>query len=285
MTNVIYYLTVSHTQSMSLCHPSPCLGFSVRLTPSGCSLLDIKTQVSHTGYNLLPVLHTSLKRKRNLCIDKSLYLSLCLIECSAMAEAKISVAEDQFICSICLDLLKDPATIPCGHSYCMNCITDCWNKDDQKRVYSCPQCRQTFSPRPALSKNVMFAEMVEKLQKKKDQMAQSLSYAGPGDVECDVCTARKRKAIKSCLMCLESYCQTHFECHEESRSSKRHKLTDATGRIQEMICSKHDRLLEAFCRSDQQCICLMCVMDEHKNHETVSAEAERTEKQVSKLCR
>ncbi len=111
-----------------------------------------------------------------------------------MAEAKISVSEDQISCSICLDLLKDPVTIPCGHSYCMNCITDCWNKEDQRRVYSCPQCRQTFSPRPALNKNVMFTEMVEKL-KKKDQMAQSLSYAEPGDVECDVCTARKRKAI------------------------------------------------------------------------------------------
>ncbi|XP_050981861.1 E3 ubiquitin/ISG15 ligase TRIM25-like isoform X2 [Labeo rohita] len=196
---------------------------------------------------------------------------------SEMAEAKISVAEDQFICSVCLDILKDPVTIPCGHSYCMSCITDCWNKEDQWRVYSCPQCRKTFSPRPALNMNVVFAEMVEKLKKKKVQMAQSLSYAEPGDVECDVCTGRKRKAVKSCLMCLESYCQSHFECHEESHSSKRHKLTDA-GRIHEMICSKHDRLQEVFCRTDQRCVCLMCMMDEHKNHDTVSVETEWTEK-------
>ncbi|XP_073704827.1 tripartite motif-containing protein 16-like protein [Garra rufa] len=198
-----------------------------------------------------------------------------------MEEAKISVAEDQFSCPICLDLLKGPVTIPCGHSYCMNCITDCWNKEDQWRVYSCPECRQTFSPRPALNMNVMFAEMVEKLKKKKVQMkveAQSFSYAEPGDVECDVCTGRKRKAVKACLMCLESYCQTHIECHKESHSSKRHKLTDA-GRIHKMICSKHDRLQEIFCRTDQLCICLMCMMDEHKNHDTVSVEAEWTEKQ------
>ncbi|XP_016389377.1 tripartite motif-containing protein 16-like protein isoform X1 [Sinocyclocheilus rhinocerous] len=192
-----------------------------------------------------------------------------------MTEASISLGKDQFSCPICLDLLKDPVTIPCGHSYCMNCITDCWNKDDQKRVYRCPQCRQTFTPRPALNKNVMLDEMVEKLKKTRS----ALSYAGPGDEECDVCIGRKRKAVKSCLMCLESYCQTHFECHEESHTRKRHKVTDATGRIQEMICSKHDRLLEVFCRSDQKCICLICVMDEHKTHDTVSAEAERTEKQ------
>ncbi|XP_042567322.1 tripartite motif-containing protein 16-like protein [Cyprinus carpio] len=192
-----------------------------------------------------------------------------------MAETSISVDEDQFSCPICLDLLKDPVTIPCGHSYCMNCITDYWNKDDQRRVYSCPECRQTFTPRPALNKNVMLAEMVDNLKKTRT----ALVYAGPGDVECDACTARKRKAVKSCLMCLESYCQSHFECHEESRIRKRHKVTDATGRIQESLCSQHDRLLEVFCRTDQKCICLMCLMDDHKHHDTVSAEAERTEKQ------
>ncbi|XP_073704224.1 E3 ubiquitin/ISG15 ligase TRIM25-like [Garra rufa] len=193
-----------------------------------------------------------------------------------MAEACISV--DQFLCPVCLDLLKDPVTIQCGHSYCMSCITDCWNKEeDEKGYYSCPQCRQTFSPRPALFKNVVFAEMVEKL--KKTKLQQSAVPAGAGDVECDVCTGRKYKAVKSCLVCQESYCQTHFDRHEEFHSRKPHKVTDATGRLQEMICQKHDKLLEVFCRTDQKCICLLCTMDEHKNHDTVSAAAQRTEKQ------
>ncbi|XP_056599425.1 E3 ubiquitin/ISG15 ligase TRIM25-like [Triplophysa dalaica] len=197
-----------------------------------------------------------------------------------MAEASISVFQDQFSCSICLDLLKDPVTINCGHSFCMSCITDCWNQEDQKRVYSCPQCRQTFTPRPALGKNVILAEMVEKLKKTKLHTdGAAPSYAGPEDVECDVCTGRKHKAVKSCLVCLNSYCQTHFERHEELQSGKRHKVTEATGRLQEMICSQHDRLLEIFCRTDQTCICYLCTMDEHKNHDTVSAAAERTEKQ------
>uniref|UniRef100_A0A672N971 Tripartite motif-containing protein 16-like n=1 Tax=Sinocyclocheilus grahami TaxID=75366 RepID=A0A672N971_SINGR len=183
---------------------------------------------------------------------------------------------EQFSCPVCLDLLKDPVAIPCGHSYCMSCITDCWDQEDQKRVYSCPQCRQTFSPRPALAKNTMLAEVVEKLKKTKLKAAVP---AGPGDVECDICTGRKHKAVKSCLVCLESYCQTHFERHEEFRSGKRHKVTDATGRLQQMICHQHDMPLLVFCRTDQQCVCMLCAMDEHKNHETVSTAAERTEKE------
>uniref|UniRef100_A0A673MT32 Tripartite motif-containing protein 16-like n=1 Tax=Sinocyclocheilus rhinocerous TaxID=307959 RepID=A0A673MT32_9TELE len=184
-------------------------------------------------------------------------------------------------CSICLDLLKDPVTIPCGHSYCMSCITGCWDQDDQKGVYSCPQCRQTFTPRPVLGKNTILAEVLEKLKKTKLQAARPAQcYVASGDVECDVCTGRKYKAIKSCLVCLNSYCQNHLEQHENLFKGKRHNLMDATGQLQEMICPQHEKLLEIFCRTDQQCICYLCTMDEHKNHETVSAAAERTEKQV-----
>ncbi|XP_043108913.1 tripartite motif-containing protein 16-like [Puntigrus tetrazona] len=205
---------------------------------------------------------------------------MCLCILAEMAEGSISWAQDQFSCPICLDLLKDPVTIPCGHSYCMNCITDFWNQDDQKGVYSCPECRQTFSPRPALNKNVMLAEMVEKLKKIKVQTAcPDPSYAGPGDVECNVCTGRKYKAVKSCLLCLNSYCQIHLKQHNSFFKDKRHNLINATGRLEERICPQHDRLLEIYCRTDQQCVCLLCTINEHTNHDTVSAKAERTEKQ------
>ncbi|ROJ30456.1 Tripartite motif-containing protein 16 [Anabarilius grahami] len=190
-----------------------------------------------------------------------------------MAVARFS--QDEFLCPVCLDLLKDPVAIPCGHSYCKICITGFWDQEDQMRVYSCPQCRQTFSPRPALALNTMLAEVVEKLKKRK---LPADCYDGAGDVQCDVCTERKHKAVKSCLVCLNSYCQNHLEQHESFFKRKRHNLTEATGRLQEMICQKHDKLLEVFCHTDQKCICVLCI-DEHKNHDTVSAAAQRTEKQ------
>uniref|UniRef100_A0A673N4D5 Tripartite motif-containing protein 16-like n=1 Tax=Sinocyclocheilus rhinocerous TaxID=307959 RepID=A0A673N4D5_9TELE len=205
-----------------------------------------------------------------------------------MAEANISVDQNQLKCSVCLDLLKDPMMIPCGHNYCKRCITDVWDQDDQKGIYRCPLCKQSFTPRPVLCKNVMIAEMVEKLKKTRLQATASATpadppasvHAGSEDVQCDSCTGIKQKAVKSCLGCRISYCQTHLEQHENLFRGKGHNLMDATGRLQELICLQHDKMLEIYCRTDQSCICMMCLVDEHKNHDTVSTAAARTEKQT-----
>ncbi|KAK2846190.1 hypothetical protein Q7C36_011044 [Tachysurus vachellii] len=198
-----------------------------------------------------------------------------------MAEASISVDQNQFICSVCLDLLKDPVALPCGHSFCKVCINGCWNQQDQKDVYSCPQCRDTFTPRPVLRRNNMLADVVEKLKKKTEVQAASPDhcYAGPGDVECDFCTGRKHKAVKSCLMCVASFCETHLKPHYQVPALKKHKLVEASGNLQEKICSEHDKVLEIFCHSDQSFICYLCMTDEHKSHDIVSVKAYRTEKE------
>ncbi|XP_074545573.1 finTRIM family, member 67 [Halichoeres trimaculatus] len=199
-----------------------------------------------------------------------------------MAQAGVVLDKDQFNCSICLDVLRDPVTIPCGHSYCSECIENYWDQDDYLGVFACPQCRQNFNPRPPLARNTMLADVVEKFKKTGLRDAAptvNQSFAEPDDVECDVCTGRKNKAVKSCLVCLASYCDVHVQPHYESAAFKKHKLVSASKKLQETICARHDKLLEVYCRTDKQCICYLCLTDEHRGHDTVLAETEIQQRQ------
>uniref|UniRef100_A0A3P9BNY4 Tripartite motif-containing protein 16-like n=1 Tax=Maylandia zebra TaxID=106582 RepID=A0A3P9BNY4_9CICH len=110
-----------------------------------------------------------------------------------MAQKRDQLDREMFSCWICLDLLKDTVTIPCGHSYCMNCIETHFDEEDRKGIHSCPQCRKTFTLRPDLEKNTMLAELMELLKKTGLQAAPAdHCYAGPEDVACDnICSHHK----------------------------------------------------------------------------------------------
>ncbi|KAG9334051.1 hypothetical protein JZ751_009214 [Albula glossodonta] len=207
--------------------------------------------------------------------------------------------EEQFNCPVCLDLPLDPVTIPCGHSYCMECINDYWGKDDHIGIYSCPQCRQTFCPRPHLCRNTMLAEAVEQLRRaslnprgsiksvrrpssspgSSMAPASSSSSSSSGAVPCDVCQTDPQPAVKTCLVCLASYCETHLKPHRQAPALKRHELIGPTGQLTQKICAQHKYLQEFYCKPCQAFVCWLCTSNQHKGHETCSTQAERTERQ------
>ncbi|XP_060771648.1 E3 ubiquitin-protein ligase TRIM39-like [Neoarius graeffei] len=195
-----------------------------------------------------------------------------------MASSSSVLSEDQLQCSICLDVFTDPVTTPCGHNFCMICLTEFW---DSSSHCQCPVCQTNFAKRPELCVNTFISELAAPF-KKAVQVKSSSAAEKPTQsvVLCDVCCEKKCAALKSCLICMTSYCKTHLEPHERVSSLKKHKLMDPVENLEDYICLKHERPLELFCRDDQTCVCQFCTETNHKTHNTVPIEEESEEKKT-----
>ncbi|XP_068582647.1 E3 ubiquitin-protein ligase TRIM21-like [Cebidichthys violaceus] len=196
-----------------------------------------------------------------------------------MAAANYLSSEDQFLCSICLDVFTDPVSTPCGHNFCKNCINEHWNTNDQ---HMCPMCKKVYTSRPELHVNTFISEMVVQFRQSAQQKTSSSEKqeSKPGEVPCDVCTGTKLKALKSCLVCLASYCETHLEPHLTMSGLKRHQLIDPVENLEDRMCTKHNKPLELFCKTDQTFVCTLCCGLDHKTHDVVPLKEEYEGKKV-----
>ncbi|CAL8267688.1 unnamed protein product [Merluccius merluccius] len=199
---------------------------------------------------------------------------------------------DHESCHLCKESLREAVSIPCGHIFCSICLKTYWDHTDPSGAFLCPQCRVTYNKRPAPrrlgnSSRYSSSSMAQRSSEAFPPPPPSPDYNGSGgggyagahDVGCDICVGKKHKAVKSCLMCLASYCDKHLKPHYESATFKRHKLVDEIGHLDRQICPQHQKGLELFCKTDQMCICVLCTVKEHKGHDMVSAEQERADEQ------
>ncbi|KAI1883545.1 hypothetical protein AGOR_G00232690 [Albula goreensis] len=183
-----------------------------------------------------------------------------------MSLASNFLSEDQFRCSICLDIFTNPVSILCGHSFCMACLGGYWDSTD---LYLCPLCKEPFERRPRLCVNRSFSEVTE-VFKKMRASGTSQPVARPGEVACDICAGPRLRAVQSCLACLASFCQGHVASH--SARYTKHTLVDPIPNLEDRMCKQHERLLDLFCENDQSCICLLCAKSDHREHSIIPLE-------------
>ncbi|XP_030010346.1 E3 ubiquitin-protein ligase TRIM39-like [Sphaeramia orbicularis] len=85
-----------------------------------------------------------------------------------MAAAGCVRSEDQFLCSICVEVFTDPVTIPCGHNFCKSCISEHWGVNVP---YQCPMCKEVFNTKPQLKINTFISEMVAQFRHEAEHEA------------------------------------------------------------------------------------------------------------------
>uniref|UniRef100_A0A8C6URV1 RING-type domain-containing protein n=1 Tax=Neogobius melanostomus TaxID=47308 RepID=A0A8C6URV1_9GOBI len=186
--------------------------------------------------------HTRLEQRRDghtSILIKPLKLYFLLS--AGMASVSCVLSEDQFLCSICLEVFTDPVTTPCGHSFCNICINKHWDNCDHCH---CPVCKEEFSSRPKLKTNTFMLEMVSEFKtkpQKEDTESLESDSTGAGDVLCDISYYHSHFM---CLQCSYSDHKSHNtvplkEQCEEEQSELQQKIQERKQKIQEQFVEIH----------------------------------------------
>ena len=63
--------------------------------------------------------------------------------------------ENSWICAVCTDIMSSPATLPCGHSFCLGCVRAALSVREE-----CPACRAKASKTLPLAVNTIVRAMI-----------------------------------------------------------------------------------------------------------------------------
>uniref|UniRef100_A0A3B4APB3 B box-type domain-containing protein n=1 Tax=Periophthalmus magnuspinnatus TaxID=409849 RepID=A0A3B4APB3_9GOBI len=174
------------------------------------------------------------------------------------------LSEETFLCSICLEVFSEPV----------------WDTDGP---CTCPLCKKVFYSRPQLKVNTLLKEVASGFNLEKNRSRSMDEIPDFKEVQCDVCSEPKLKALKSCLVCLCSFCESHLQPHLTVSGLKRHQLIQPVEHLEDRICPTHQRPLELFCATNEKSICVICSILQHKNHEFFSLEEECEHRRSSLL--
>ncbi|KAK7170742.1 hypothetical protein R3I94_000827 [Phoxinus phoxinus] len=115
-------------------------------------------------------------------------------------------------CPVCLDVLNDPVTTPCGHNFCKTCLKECW---DNSQDYKCPYCKETFNKRPDLKNNTGLREIVQLFEKNTTAQLCASGLLSE-ELQCSICLDIFNDPVTT--SCGHNFCKTCLEkCWDNSQ--------------------------------------------------------------------
>ncbi|XP_069840438.1 tripartite motif-containing protein 75-like [Dendropsophus ebraccatus] len=163
----------------------------------------------------------------------------------------------EILCPLCSVIFTDPVLLHCGHTFCSDCIKTYISNHGQSGVYCCPECKQASKSKAPLTINIALQNIAHswKLVENRYHL---------GEASCTYCLEYFSPAVKVCLHCESSLCESHLQVH--SKTSE-HLLTNVASSVRNRICSIHGEILKFFCTDDKTLICMACFLSgDHHRH-------------------
>ncbi|MEE6505893.1 hypothetical protein FKM82_007362 [Ascaphus truei] len=171
-----------------------------------------------------------------------------------MASASL---REELNCLICLSTYTNPVTLPCGHTFCKECIGNTWAQREFNQSCMCPECRTRFGAMPNLQANTKMCGIVE-------LFLSTQPHQKDGKNVCTYCVQCLVTASNQCLNCEVSLCEHHLKSHSKSVE---HVFTELTTSLESRTCSLHQELLKYYCHVDDTYVCASGVLfGPHEGH-------------------
>lgn len=194
------------------------------------------------------------------------------------------VLKMSLICSICLQKLNKPRSLPCFHTFCESCLKNYLvnapeKKNATKEGIPCPTCKLvTFAPKPTLP----VAEWAEHFP--VNHLVGTLIDIVPVSSRlefCEPCKDNKESKIARswCQQCNEALCEECAKCHMSMKATKSHEITPLENVRsnpkpavkEEIICTEHSKKeVDMYCVDHEQPCCPTCIATNHRNCQKVS---------------
>ena len=180
--------------------------------------------------------------------------------------------------SICLETYNEPKTISCLHTFCCQCLENHARVSHRQGKFRCPECQAQID----LPEGNRFDSLPTSFFHNSLLSLLAVRQSGDGSNITRGNCKKKSSDVHYCFDCARFMCPDCLSAHEVMRTAfeghkvmpvKEFQTEDYEALLKRQIdCSEQYQEREIrrfFCLSCQSCVCLACIVTDHRNHEVI----------------